>query len=43
MFIKLATRIPVFMYLTDFREKALRDVITQLEPDLFKKITSLVV
>ena len=29
-------RIPIFMYLTDFREKSLKDVITQLEPGLFK-------
>ncbi len=39
--IKFATRIPVFMYLTDFREHTLRDVITQLEPQLFKKVTGL--
>jgi len=39
--IKFATRIPVFMYLTDFRERSLRDVITQLEPGLFQKVTGL--
>lgn len=39
--IKFATRIPVFLYLTDFREKSLKDVITQLEPGLFKKVTAL--
>lgn len=39
--IKFATRIPVFMYLTDYREYSLKDVITQLEPDLFKKVTGL--
>lgn len=39
--IKLATRIPIFMYLTDYREKCLKDVITQLEPELFKKVTGL--
>lgn len=39
--IKFATRIPVFMYLTDFREYSLKDVITQLEPGLFKKVTGL--
>jgi len=39
--IKFATRIPIFMYLTDFREHSLKDVITQLEPDLFKKVTGL--
>jgi hypothetical protein len=41
--IKFATRIPVFMYLTDFREKSLTDIITQLEPGLFKKVTGLTV
>ena len=39
--IKFATRIPVFMYLTDFRERTLKEVITQLEPGLFKKVTGL--
>jgi len=41
--IKFATRVPVFMYLTDYRERCLRDVITQLEPGLFKKVTGLAV
>lgn len=41
--IKFATRIPVFMYLTDYRERSLRDIITQLEPGLFKKVTGLTV
>src|SRR5581483_6972807 len=31
----------IFMYLTDYRERCLRDVITQLEPALFKKVTGL--
>lgn len=35
--IKFATRIPAFMYLTDFRENTLQDVITKIEPDLLKK------
>jgi hypothetical protein len=39
--IKFATRVPVFMYLTDYRERCLKDVITQLEPGLFKKVTAL--
>ena len=39
--IKFATRIPVFMYLTDFREYSLKDVIMQLEPELFRKVTGL--
>ena len=41
--IKFATRIPIFMYLTDFREYSLKDVITQFEPGLFKKVTGLTV
>ncbi|WP_243062004.1 DEAD/DEAH box helicase family protein [Humibacter sp. RRB41] len=41
--IKFATRIPAFMYLTDFRENTLQDVITKLEPDLFKAVTGLTV
>ena len=41
--IKFATRIPVFMYLTDYRENCLKDVITQFEPGLFKKVTGLTV
>ena len=39
--IKFATRIPIFMYLTDNREYSLKDVITQLEPELFYKVTGL--
>jgi hypothetical protein len=41
--IKFATRIPAFMYLTDFRENTLHDVITKIEPDLFKSVTGLTV
>ena len=39
--IKFATRIPAFMYLTDYRENTLKDVITKIEPDLFKTVTGL--
>ncbi len=39
--IKFATRIPIFMYLTDYREVVLKDVISKLEPALFKKVTGL--
>lgn len=39
--IKFATRVPLFMYLTDYRERSLKDVITQLEPGLFRKVTGL--
>ena len=41
--IKFATRIPAFMYLTDYRENTLKDVITKLEPDLFQTVTGLTV
>jgi hypothetical protein len=41
--IKFATRIPAFMYLTDFREQTLSDVITKLDSDLFKAVTGLTV
>lgn len=41
--IKFATRIPAFMYLTDFRENTMQDVITKLEPDLFLAVTGLTV
>jgi len=41
--IKFATRIPAFMYLTDFRENTLKDVITKLEPELFEAVTGLTI
>jgi hypothetical protein len=41
--IKFAARIPIFMYLTDYREYTLQDVIKQLEPGLFKKVTGLTI
>ena len=39
--IKFATRIHILMYLTDYRERSLRDVIMQLEPGLLAKVTGL--
>ena len=39
--IRFAARIPIFMYLTDYREKCLKDIIMKLEPGLFKKVTGL--
>ncbi|MBQ1372658.1 restriction endonuclease, partial [Candidatus Saccharibacteria bacterium] len=39
--IKFATRIPIFMYLTDHRELTLKEVITKQEPELFKKVTGI--
>lgn len=41
--IAFATRVPVFMYLSDKREYTLQDVIAQLEPKLFEKVTGLCV
>jgi hypothetical protein len=41
--IKFATRIPAFMYLTDFRENTLQDVITKIETGLFQTVTGLTV
>lgn len=41
--IKFATRVPVFMYLTDYRERSLKDIIRKIEPGLFKKVTGLLV
>ncbi len=38
---RFVTRIPAFMYLTDDREKAVRDIITQVETELFQKVTGL--
>ena len=41
--IKFATRIPAFMYLTDFRENTLQDVITKIETALFRTVTGLTI
>ena len=38
---RFVTRIPAFMYLTDDRERTIRDIIEQLEPELFQKVTGL--
>ena len=40
---KFATRIPIFMYLTDYREEALTDIIRKLEPELFLRVTGLTI
>ena len=39
--LKLLTRVPIFMYLTDYREESLVDVIRNVEPALFTKVTGL--
>ncbi len=38
---KFLTRIPLFMYLTDYREECLKHVITNIEPELFEKTIGL--
>ena len=40
---KFATRIPIFMYLTDHREVSLVDLIRHVESGLFTKVTGLAV
>lgn len=39
--LKFLTRVPIFMYLTDYREESLIDVIRNVEPALFTKVTGL--
>ena len=38
---KFLAKIPVFMYVTDFREEALKDIIESLDSDLFTRVTGL--
>jgi hypothetical protein len=38
---KFLAKIPVFMYVTDFREAALKDVIESLDTALFERVTGL--
>ncbi len=38
---RFLTRIPAFLYLTDDRERAVIDIIKQVEPHLFEKVTTL--
>jgi hypothetical protein len=40
---KFLAKIPVFMYVTDFREEALRHVIESLDSALFERVTGLTV
>ena len=41
LLLKFITRLPVFMYLTDDREKSVKELITQIETDLFIKTTGI--
>lgn len=40
---KFLAKIPVFMYVTDFREESLKDIIESLDSDLFTRVTGLTV
>jgi len=40
---KFLAKIPVFMYVTDFREEALKDVIESVDASLFERVTGLTV
>ncbi|WP_208544793.1 GIY-YIG nuclease family protein [Rathayibacter festucae] len=40
---KFVARVPVFMYLTDYREEALKHVIESLDPTLFERVTGLTI
>ncbi len=39
--LQFLSRVPIFMYLTDYREECLIDVIHTVEPALFTKVTGL--
>lgn len=41
--LKFLTRIPLFMYMTDFRELTLTDVIFNVEPELFEEVCGITV
>ena len=41
--LKFLTRIPLFMYLTDYRELSLEDVILNVEPKLFEEVSGITV
>lgn len=38
---RFVTRIPAFMYLTDDREKSIKDIILQSESEMFERVTQL--
>lgn len=41
--LKFVAKVPVFMYVTDFREEALRHVIESLDTALFERVTGLTI
>ena len=40
---KFLTRIPLFMYLTDEREQTLRDIVREISPELFRRVTGITI
>ena len=40
---KFLTRVPLFMYLTDEREKTLQDIIREISPVLFLDVTGITI
>lgn len=40
---KFCAKVPVFMYVTDYREESLVDIITAIDSDLFTRVTGLTV
>ncbi len=40
---KFLTRIPIFMYLTDEREKTVLDIVSEVNPDAFKEVTGITI
>jgi hypothetical protein len=43
LLVKFITRIPIFMYLTDYREEALKHVIKTLDSKMFERTTGILV
>ena len=40
---KFLVRIPLFMYLTDEREKTLTDIVREISPELFRRVTGITI
>ena len=40
---KFLTRVPLFMYLTDEREKCLTDIVQEISPKLFRSVTGITI
>lgn len=40
---KFLTRLPIFMYLTDEREKTVVDIVREISPELFREVTGITI